>query len=231
MVTDQVVTRIYGHRGSMGKYPQNTILAMEKALEEGVQGLEFDVQMTKDGGLVIIHDEEISKLTTGSGMVRDLTLAEMSNFTTGGEKIPTLEEVLHLIKDEDIEINVELKTAIVEYKGIEEAVLKVVNDIKPKGKVVYSSFHLPTILRIKEIEPNAHIAFLLEVNISHPADYIETLDLDALHMNKDIVLKYKEHYRPIANKIRVYTVNEIEEIQELKEMGIAAVMTNFPERG
>jgi glycerophosphoryl diester phosphodiesterase len=71
---------------------------------------------------------------------------------------------------------------------------------------------------------------LLGVNISHPKDYIDTFKLEALHVDKDIVLKYPKHYASIASKVRVYTANDEEEVQKLKEMGIEAVMTDFPSR-
>ena len=224
-------TKIYAHRGSMGKYPQNTMLAFTKGLEEGAVGIETDVQLTADGGLVLLHDEDLSHTTTGTGMVKDHTLADLQALTTGGHPIPTLQNLLNHIKDHDIALNLELKTALVAYDGIESAVLNAVRAANPRGKVIYSSFHLPTLLRIKALEPTAHVAFLLAQHISHPSDYLATLGLEALHIDKDIVLQYPQHYAPLADKIRVWTVNEPDEIATFKTMGVAAIMTDFPERG
>ena len=72
--------KIYAHRGYSGKYPENTMLAFEKAAETGCDGIELDVQLTKDGKLVVIHDESVDRTTTGTGKVKDFTYDELARF-------------------------------------------------------------------------------------------------------------------------------------------------------
>ena len=99
----------FGHRGFSGKYPENTMLAFEKAIEVGADGIELDVQLTKDGEIVVIHDETIDRTTDGKGYVVDYTYEELSKFDAsyiyrgkmGFNKIPTLKEYFELIKDLD----------------------------------------------------------------------------------------------------------------------------------
>src|SRR6476619_6139509 len=130
--------KIFGHRGSMGTMPENTLLGFRHALDLGVDGIELDVQLTKDGELVVIHDEKIDSTTDGTGYVKDYTLNELRQFSAGVafsnlelfdkdvwalERIPTLEEVFELITPYQIELNIELKTGVFPYEGIEEKVL------------------------------------------------------------------------------------------------------------
>lgn len=85
---------IYAHRGYSAKYPENTISAFKAALPH-VDGIELDVQLTRDGRLVVIHDETVDRTTNGSGFVKDMTLRQLRLLRTeSGERIPTLEEVL-----------------------------------------------------------------------------------------------------------------------------------------
>ncbi len=101
---------IYAHRGYSAKYPENTLSAFKAALPH-VDGIELDVQLTRDGRLVVIHDETVDRTTNGNGFVKDMTLRQLRLLRTeGGERIPTLEEVLVLIEPSDVTLNIELKT-------------------------------------------------------------------------------------------------------------------------
>lgn len=119
-------TKIWAHRGASGFAPENTLPAFEVAKALDVDGIELDVQMTKDGELVVIHDEEIDRTSDGKGWVKDYTLEELRQFNFAKVKplygfapIPTLREVYELFQDTDYVINVELKTSVVPYDGSE----------------------------------------------------------------------------------------------------------------
>lgn len=110
------------HRGFKGVYPENTMLAYEKAVETGADGIEFDVQLTKDGELVIIHDEDLERTTDGKGLVKDKTLHELKKLNASKgcpycevQTTPTLREYFDFAKDKDIITNIELKTSIITY--------------------------------------------------------------------------------------------------------------------
>ena len=128
---DQEKTKVWAHRGASGYAPENTLDAFRKAVEMGADGIELDVQMTKDGELVVIHDETIDRVSNGKGWVKDYTYEELKKFNFNKthqeytkEEIPTLEQVYLLIKPTNLTINVEIKTGIVFYPGIEERVLE-----------------------------------------------------------------------------------------------------------
>ena len=120
--------RVFAHRGYSGKYPENTMLAFREAEKVGADGIELDVQLTKDGQIVIIHDETLNRTTNGKGYVKDYTLAELkaldASVIKGTEfspqRIPTLEEYCDWVKGTGLVTNVELKSSIVYYPELEE---------------------------------------------------------------------------------------------------------------
>ncbi|AEK72674.1 glycerophosphoryl diester phosphodiesterase [Thermococcus sp. 4557] len=100
---------LLGHRGYSARYPENTLLAFKKAVEAGADGIELDVWLTKDGEVVVIHDDTVDRTSNGSGRVKDMTLDELKSLDFGnGERIPTLEETFEALP-EDVLINVEIK--------------------------------------------------------------------------------------------------------------------------
>ena len=123
-----MLTQVIAHRGSKGVRPENTLAAFKKAIEEGADGIETDVHLSKDGEMVIIHDETVDRTTNGTGRVFDHTLAELKQLSAGGsfsgryqnEKIPTLQEVVDLLIAERYTgiFNLELKTDKFKYPGI-----------------------------------------------------------------------------------------------------------------
>ena len=228
-----ILTKIYGHRGSSGICPENTLLSFRTAIEQGADGIELDVHLTKDGIPIVIHDEMLERTTNGAGFVKNFTVNELQAFDAGnGETIPTLREVLHLLDGTSVELNIELKTTLLLYEGIEEKVLSVVQKFGAGRKVVYSSFHLPTLLRLKATDNTANIAWLLEMGfpLPHPADCIETLNLEALHLGANMFMANPEHYSEVSDKIRIWTVNNPADAQALAAFGVAAIITDYPDR-
>ncbi len=239
------MTKIYGHRGSKGEYPENTLLSFQKALNDEVEGLELDVHMTRDGEIVVIHDETLDRTTDGSGYIKDLELGYIKTVSAGSkfdhfenyhsswdnEKVPTLEEVLQLITGKNIELNIELKTSIITYSGLEEKLLSIVNRWNSDAKIVYSSFHLPSLVRLKNTDPSVNIAWLLHAPISNPKDYIETFELEALHVEKDLILSSLYNpFHTVSEYVRVWTVNEEDEMKKLIDLGVNSIITDYPQR-
>ncbi|WP_087973785.1 glycerophosphodiester phosphodiesterase [Oceanobacillus rekensis] len=239
-------TKVYGHRGSMGDYPENTLLGFHEAIRQGVDGIELDVHMTKDGEIVVIHDETLDRTTDGTGFIKDLTLNEIKQYSAGGnkyehfskfdsaswsvEQVPTLKEVLELLKPYNIELNIELKTYVFNYEGIEEKILSLVESYGNGRKTIYSSFHLPSILRIKELNPAAEIAWLLNQSVPLLQDYLNELQIDALHIEKNLVLTNVHQWKDLYDKIRVWTVNGNDEMKQLLDLKVNTIMTDFPEK-
>jgi len=226
-------TKIIGHRGGVSGYPENTLAAFKKAVELGADGVEFDVHLTKDGEIVVIHDESIERTMNGSGLVKDHTLAELRAMNVGEffsrdfkeQKIPTLREVLEVVKDLEI-INIELKNYLV-YPNFEEKVLKLVNEFEIRDKVIISSFNHYSLEKIKKIQPTIKTGALMVAKIINPADYVFKRGFDTLHMNfltVDQEIIEKAHFMGL--KICAYTVNYSESAADLLEMGVDMIITD-----
>ena len=150
------MTKVFAHRGASGYAPENTLQAFSLAQEQGADGIELDVQLTKDGEVVVIHDETIDRTSTGKGYVRDYTLEELKKFSFHnhmekykGVKIPTLREVLELVKPGKMEVNIELKTGIFWYPDIEEKTMKIVEEAGMEDRVIYSSFNHYSVQKVR----------------------------------------------------------------------------------
>lgn len=161
--------RIWAHRGCSQNYPENTITSFEKAMDiPGLSGIELDIQLTSDGELVVIHDERVDRTTDGIGNVLDMSLADLRklrifNGTAAPEKIPTMREVLELLKDalkKGFRLNIELKTGVYPYPGIEEKIVELVNEYAVADAIVYSSFYAESLVRLQRLVPDAEIGML-----------------------------------------------------------------------
>ena len=158
--------KVFGHRGYSGMYPENTMLSFQKAAETGCYGIELDVQLTKDGRLVVIHDETIDRTTDGTGAVVDYTFEELRRFDAsaikggkhGFQPIPSFEEYCEWVKDQDLVTNIEIKSGVYYYEDIEE---KTVEDI--------SLNYLATLLlETAELPMTAYQQYLTELHKTLP---------------------------------------------------------------
>lgn len=159
---------IWAHRGCSMMNPENTLPAFKKAAElEGITGIEFDVQLTNDGEIVVIHDERVDRTTDGTGNVCDYTLAELKKLSITGDdsyRIPTLREVLELLKpfcvNKGLRLNIELKNSVVRYRGMEQKVIDMVSEYGIESYVVYSSFNHDSIGLVRQLKADADVAYL-----------------------------------------------------------------------
>ena len=232
--------KIFAHRGASAYAPENTLEAFRLAMEQGADGIELDVQMTKDGELVVIHDETIDRVSNGNGAVRDYTLEELKQFSVSNHfeqypdvKIPTLREVLELVKPGTMEINIELKTGIYWYPQIEQKVLELVKEEGMEERIIYSSFNHYSVQKIRELSPEAETAYLIGDVMLDVADYTRNTGIKGLHpalfhvKMADFLKKYKES----GIALRVWTVNDKDQIRWLIDEGVDAVITNYPDCG
>ncbi|WP_214744512.1 glycerophosphodiester phosphodiesterase [Exiguobacterium sp. s189] len=219
---------IYAHRGYSANYPENTLSAFEAALPY-VDGIELDVQLSKDGRLVVIHDETVDRTTDGTGWVKDMTLQELRQLKIDGyERIPTLEEVLGLIERSDVTLNVELKTDQYAYPGIERLAWLAVDEFHMTGRVVFSSFNRETLVRMRDVAPHARLAVLTLTGEADTVSFAETIRAEAIHAQAEFIGSPSwEEMRRTPLETRVYTINDV---KDLPLMPVAAIMTDEVER-
>ena len=231
----------FAHRGFSGAYPENTLLAFKKACEmPGCHGIELDVQLTKDGECVIIHDEELDRTChNGTGFVKDYTLEELKKFDVsfiyrdqyGPQEIPTLREYFELVKDYDMVTNIELKTSVIEFKGMEKKVLDLIEEYGLKDRIIISSFNHYTIKRVKELCPDIACGLLTGSWLLNAGEYVKAAGVEAFHpiynsLNKEVVEEIHAHNAAV----NTWTVNEEEEIRYMAELGVDIIIGNYPDR-
>ena len=151
---------VLAHRGYSGNYPENTVLAFEKAMEFGADGVELDVHLTKDGKMVICHDESLYRTYGKRANIKETIFEELRNYDSMGQKMPTLEEVFQILPASSI-INIELKTNVVSYPFLVEKVLELVNKNHPE-RVWISSFNHSTLVHVRELDKNVKLGMLFD---------------------------------------------------------------------
>lgn len=232
-------TKIFAHRGASGYAPENTLEAFALAITQGADGIELDVQLTKDGIPVVIHDETIDRVTEKKGWVKDYTLKELKELTVlknkfpeySAAKIPTLEEVLDAVKASGIQVNIELKTGIYWYPEIEQKVADLVKKAGMEERVIYSSFNHYSIQQMKKIVPEAETAYLYSDVILNVAEYAKNTKVDGLHpaVYHVKMADFLNEYLGSNLNVRVWTVNEKADMKWLIDAGVTAIITNYPD--
>jgi glycerophosphoryl diester phosphodiesterase len=228
--------KIWGHRGAYDHAPENTLCSFEKAIELGADGVEFDVQLTRDGEIVVIHDERIDRVSDCEGFVKDYTLAELKkiNFNKRGApgpgfvEIPTLDEVLQLLARATPAINIELKTGIVYYDGIERKTVDTVRRYGLSERVLYSSFNHYSVQKLKAYARDARIALLCGGGILVTGEQCEKTGAYALHPSVG-QMRYPGLIADCKGrgvKVHVWTVTCDTDFAFAAENGVDAVFVN-----
>ncbi|WP_028402056.1 glycerophosphodiester phosphodiesterase [Ectobacillus panaciterrae] len=230
--------KIYAHRGVPSLYPENTMIAFQEAVRMKCNGIELDVQLTKDDVPVVIHDETLERTTNGTGWVKDYTYEELCTFNAsykyreelGHCPIPTLEEVCQLIQGEPIILNIELKNEIIMYPQLEEKVYDMIRSFNIQDQVVVSSFNHESLKYFHSIAKDVQTAVLTEKPIENVVEYIKGLGASGYHPDFSILTKElaaELNANDIA--IRPYTVNDPKVAQQLRDWGISAIVTDCPQ--
>lgn len=232
-------TKVWAHRGASAYAPENTMEAFELAYKQGADGIELDVQLTKDGELVVIHDETIDRTSFGNGFVKDFTYQELQTIHFNklhpeypDVKIPLLKEVFQFIKETGMTVNVEMKNSIIPYEMLEEKVLQLAKKMEVEKQVIYSSFQHKSVVRIKTLKPDAKAGILYSDGWMKVPTYAKSLGVDAIHpalyhILNDNKLIEKSHKKGLC--VHVWTVNRKEDMEKLVKQGADAIITNCPD--
>lgn len=298
------------HRGYSGKFDENTMLAFRKAIEYKADGIETDVQLSKEGIPVIIHDETLDRTTNGHGFVRDYTLDELKIFRTksmprvqaiktdaleeiehlklkalgesediqsrkieksnlsnlnsdnkntlkigeytiaeveyfqnrSGEEIPTLRELLELVADSNLKVlNLELKNSVIDYEGLEEKVLNMIDEFNLRDRVIISSFNHMSLVKIRKIEEqkielNKNISTEKRITLGALTDstlvnvpkYLKDIEVECYHPYFPSILNkaYMQEIKKAGIKVNPYTVNDVRDMKKVIEVGVDSIITN-----
>jgi glycerophosphoryl diester phosphodiesterase len=217
---------IVGHKGATGYAPENTLPSFQMAIAIGCDRAELDVRSTKDGQIVVFHDDEVSRLTNGVGLVSEMTLSELKKLDCEqGEKIPTLQEVIDVCKNK-IDLQIELKA-----DGTPELVNDIVlkNDIQ--DQVVITSFQDYLLKEIKQLNPNLKVGLLFKTDkvMSEIWNLMKSIPLDFFAPYSGLVTKeFVDKAHSFEKSVYAYRVNKKELGDKLNEMGVDDIGTDFP---
>ncbi|AWR96125.1 glycerophosphodiester phosphodiesterase [Acidianus sulfidivorans JP7] len=227
---------LFGHRGSRGLSPENTIPSFKIAKCFGVDGVELDVHLSKDRKLVVIHDETVDRTTNGKGKVSELTYDEISRLDAGiklgqqwkGTNVPLLRDVLETFGD-SLLYKIEIKHSSKVYPDIERLLLEEIERFSLRNKVQIISFDFDALEKVRELDKNVEIGLII---VGKPRWFIDTAKkLNAKWIHASSWLITSEDVKIVHDsdlKIGVWTVNDEEEMKTYCEMGVDDVTSDFP---
>lgn len=228
----------YAHRGASAVAPENTIPAFIEALNQGADAIECDLQMTRDGVPVVIHDDFLHRTTNGFGYVSQYSLAELKQLDAGswfhekyaGVTIPSLAELLEWLKKNQLRLNLELKSAHDEKRKLEAKVIDLLKQYHMRERTVVSSYDLRVLQNLRKIDAKVQTAYIYFF-LNDPWKYAQAVGATALHvffplLNEETISQARKHDLGIVP----YTVDEWSDISRILRYDISGIITNYPNR-
>ena len=220
----------YAHRGASEYRPENTVSSFDLGIEMGANGIELDVQRTKDGILVIFHDKTLDRVTGESGSVGDYTYAELERFSVKHkeltDKIPTLEEFLARYADKDISFAIELKV-----EGIERDVAEMIFKYGIEKKCTVTAFELQRLGNIKSIFPTLRTGYLARELSDELVAELMDMGADEICPNaKDVTEERVAAWHRLGFNVRAWGVSDEELMRRVYDAGADGMTVNFPDK-
>lgn len=232
---------IFAHRGASGYAPENTMAAFRLAEKMNSDGIELDIQLTKDGEVIICHDEKVNRTTNGTGYLKDYTLKELQKLDAGswfsnefrGERIPTLDEFLAFASKTNLVVNIEIKNIPFFYQGIEKKMLDLISKYKMLDRVLISSFDHYTLAKVAKLNPQIKLGVLFSTRIIDPVNYVRHLPFKVYSVHPHVSFvdkKYIQAFHEYDYKIYPYTVDSLSLFKKLTSYCLDGCFTNFPDK-
>lgn len=229
----------FAHRGSLTEAPENTLPAIQKALDHGAKAIEIDVQLTKDHQLIVIHDQSLERFNSVLGLVKDYTLEELKKIDIGstfskdfaGVTLATLDEIMQIVPS-NILINIEIKNMPIIYDNIEQLILECLKRYDRLDTVIISSFDHKVLERFQKLAPDCLIGLLFYYRMLKPWNYAKNCGLNVYSIHPNVAHTDEELIKECQNvgyKVYPYTVNMVEKYEELVDWGVDGVFSNNPQ--
>ena len=231
-------TKIQAHRGASAYCPENTLEAFSKAIEQGADGIELDVHLSKDGEIVVAHDERLERVSNGTGYINDYTLQELKSLDFAKLhpgtvcRIPTLAEVFSLVKPLALTVNIELKTTERLYPGLCEKLIALAEEFAMGERILYSSFNHYSLREIKQLDSGAKVGLLYQLGMVDPWVYANYVGADAIHPHYYVIAALPETVKRCHEngvKVNVWTVDDSEAVKLMLKNGVDGIITNKPD--
>lgn len=227
------------HRGASGSFPENTRLAFEKALEAGVDMIETDCQLTKDGHVVAFHDERLARTAKARGTVNGKTLEQLKKLDVGawrkkafqGERILTLEEVLEIIRGK-ADLCIDVKHFRHSPMGIELKLLFILSHYEYLERAILCSFDDRCLRRVRELAPDARVGLIHGAGVKvDPFVVTKELGAECIHVQRELATReFLAQAARVGLDTYVWTVNEVKEMEGFIAAGVRGITSDYPEK-
>ena len=241
---------ILGHRGASALAPENTIAAFRRSIEDGADGIEFDVRLSRDGVAVVIHDATLERTATDHRRVAQMRAAELATTDVGrwfsapdgsrgfsGETIPSLQQVFDLYSENEGLLYLEMKPDAGTEAELVSEVVRMIRHSNLRDRIIVECFELPLIQRVKEIDSDVKTAALFEPKLSRPTSFVRT-KLGAVahaHGADEIALHHTlaspravENSHRLGLRVVVWTVESSDWVPRAQTLGVTGLITNNP---
>lgn len=227
----------FAHRGASGHAPENTLAAMKKAVAAGFKAVEFDVQLSKDNEVVVIHDYKLERTTDMKGYVMRKNLSELKKADIGswygeeyrGERIQTLEEVIEFLPD-DMLLNIEIKSFVLDMRDVAKRVMEIVDRYGIGDRVIISSFDHKILKKVRRYSQDVRIGLLFYGKMMDLKKYplLNEINPYSLHLSADYLDPEElRELRDLPYKIYSYTINDREFAERFHEEGLDGYFTDL----
>jgi len=233
--------QIFAHRGAKAVAPENTLPAFQRALAMGVDGIELDVHCSKDGQLVVIHDESLARTTKGSGKVGEYTAAQLAKIDAGSHfsaafaavGVPTLAEVFDLVGNR-CRVNVEIKSDDPNGGDQAEPLIAMIEARNLYDQVIVSSFNPPSLIKMRALAPKVQLGLLYYLPMPaflRAAWFTPIIQPEALHpahhlIDEELLAWAKAHHCAV----NTWTVNDVNVARRLAGLGVNVIMSDVPDQ-
>ncbi len=236
---------VIAHRGWSGSYPENTLIGMREAIKLGCHMVEFDVALTADRKLIIIHDNILSRTTDGCGLVSEWNYRDLRKLDAGswfhpryaGTRLPSLEELLLIARDSGIHLNIEIKREcwdeVLQEDGVERQVIAAVRRFNVVDRVLVSSFRWDFIERFQALDPSIRTALLhyKDVGRLSPEYLKQRYGITAFNPHAiDLTQKFVDRCHAAGLKVFPFTINSYRDMEKYLNMNVDGMFTNHPNR-
>ncbi|MDA2925906.1 glycerophosphodiester phosphodiesterase [Acidobacteria bacterium AH-259-G07] len=234
-----MISLVIAHRGASGEAPENTMAAFERAIEMKVDLIELDIHFSKDGEIMVIHDETVDRTTDGRGAIAEMTRNEVQALDAGswfsprfeGERAPTLSEVLELVKPTPVNLLIEIKQGRGLPHGFEKRLIQAIQEHNILSRVIVQSFNHAAVRKVKEENPSIATGALIDYRSPDPVSEVKAAGAETLGLKSSLVTREiieKAHRNGL--RVFVWTVNKLARIRKMLILGVDGVITDYPSR-
>lgn len=216
---------LMGHRGAKGELPENTLASIKHALDLGLKHIEIDIHKSKDGYLVVIHDETLDRTTNSTGFVSEQNLSDLKKLDAGNnEQIPTLDEVILLIKNYNAHLQIEIKA-----RNLEDLLHKEIEKFNFYDHCTVISFLHDTLVKTKEIDSKINIVPLLFANPHDPVQIIKSLNANGMSLSlKNLTRETVQKIKEDNYLVTAWNANNEQDYILAKNLGVDIIGTDNP---